>query len=160
MLLLADAKDASVFGVEAPVAVEEYGVLAKISTGSFATVVAVAAAAAEAFTAEVFVVERETVLVAEVLVAEAVFGVALVPTLVLAVEEVFLPAAELDPRVVPALFVVPLAEAVFVPAVLDAAVLVSAAERVPVVERVPVADLVVFLAPDFVVPAPLSLFEF
>ena len=158
------------FTDEEPVDVptEEYGVLEKRSDVVDAD--AVDADAAVAAAATVFSVDAVFEAALVPVLAEAVFAVPTVfavdtvldgafvpgPTLVLAVEDVFLPVpAEED-----AVFVVPAGFAV-----LDAAVFSAVEERAPVAERVPGVDravpvvdlVVVFFVPVFAVP--FSLFE-
>ncbi|MBR6080802.1 MAG: hypothetical protein IKP60_11680 [Treponema sp.] len=158
-----DFTDEEAFDVPA----EEYGVLEKRSAVEADAVDAVAAVAAAATVFSVDTVfEAALVLVfagvafavPTVFAVDTVLAGALVPgpTLVLAVEDVFLPA----PVEEDAVFIVPAGLAV-----LDAAVFSAAAERVPDAERVPgveravpVVDLVVvFFVPVFAVP--FSLFE-
>ena len=157
-----DFTDEEAFDVPA----EEYGVLEKRSAVEADAVDADAAvAAATVFSvatgfeaALVLVFAGAAFAVPTVFAVDTVLAGALVPgpTLVLAVEDVFLPA----PVEEDAVFVVPAGLAV-----LDAAVFSAAAERVPDAERVPgveravpVVDLVVvFFVPVFAVP--FSLFE-
>ena len=145
---------------------EEYGVLEKRSAVEADAVDADAAvAAATVFSVDtgfeaalVLVFAGAAFAVPTVFAVDTVLAGALVPgpTLVLAVEDVFLPA----PVEEDAVFIVPAGLAV-----LDAAVFSAAAERVPDAERVPgveravpVVDLVVvFFVPVFAVP--FSLFE-